>query len=279
MPVTVLCNAIGEKAPEWVQVLPAGPNIKGLDGRSWLFRNPKMIIHAFEKMKVPMVIDYEHGQELKAPNGEEAPAAGWIEKLEERNGGEIWAKVDWTKKAEQSINSREYRFLSPAFLSDTISKEIISLSSVGLTNKPNLVMQSLNSRELESNSNSWSEVSKALGVQVNSNEELVEALNSRAEKESLSQSIALVDKYISNATFAPSQRDFLIETCRSQGVDAFEQFAIANKGFSYLNEKPSTPSKKTSSSLTETQLAVCRQVGVSEEQFLKSLNKEVNLNA
>lgn len=28
MPVTVLCNDIGEKAPEWVQVLPAGMTLK-----------------------------------------------------------------------------------------------------------------------------------------------------------------------------------------------------------------------------------------------------------
>ncbi|HBC3420728.1 TPA: hypothetical protein KD882_003059 [Vibrio parahaemolyticus] len=273
MPVTAICNDIGGKAPDWVQVLPGGPDIKGIDGRSWIMRNPNAIIYAFEKMKVPMVIDYEHGQEVKAPNGEEAPAAGWIEKLELRDG-QIWAKVDWTKKAADAINNREYRFLSPAFSYDQNSKEIISLSSVGLTNKPNLVMQALNNRN-STDEKSWEDISKALGVKVNSSSDVLDALNNRDSDELSKKAEELVDGYISDAVFAPSQRACLIAMCKLQGIDAFNSFAIANTGFSYLKERIVHKEKTTSSKLTESQIAVCRQVGVSEEQFLNSLNKGV----
>ncbi len=40
MPVTALCKELDEKASQWVQILPSGPDIKGLDGRSWVLRNP-----------------------------------------------------------------------------------------------------------------------------------------------------------------------------------------------------------------------------------------------
>ncbi|AZQ10120.1 phage protease [Shewanella khirikhana] len=271
MGVVALCNEIGEIAPEWVQVLPGGPDIKGLDGRSWIMRDPKAVIHAFNEMKVPMVIDYEHGQEIKAPKGEEAPAAGWVEQLEIRNG-EIWAKVDWTKKASNSISSREYRFLSPAFHYNS-DNEIIALSSVGLTNKPNLVMQALNSRKDEK----WSKYSKALGKEVSSDEELLSALNARDLDVKQKEAEQIVDGFISDAVFAPSQRDFLIACCRSQGVESFTEFASNTSGLSYLNKEVSInrSKDKAQDGLNDVQVAVCRNVGVSPERFLNIKKKEV----
>ncbi|QQO82689.1 phage protease [Shewanella algae] len=271
MGVVALCNEIGEIAPEWVQVLPGGPDIKGLDGRSWIMRDPNAVVHAFKNMKVPMVIDYEHGQEIKAPNGEEAPAAGWVEDLEVRNG-EIWAKVDWTKKASNSINTREYRFLSPAFHYNS-QKEIIALSSIGLTNKPNLVMQALNAKM----DDKWSKYSKALGREVSSDEELLSALNARDHDVKQKEAEKVVDGLISDAVFAPSQREFLIACCKSQGIDSFAEFASNTAGLSYLSSeiKISGKKEKNNDGLNDVQLAVCRNVGVSTEQFLKIKSKEV----
>lgn len=274
MSVMALCSEIGEIAPEWVQVLPSGPFIKGVDGRSWTMRDPKLIIEAFEQSNIPMVIDYEHGQELKAPKGEEAPAAGWIDKLEVRDG-EIWARVDWTEKASKSINSREYRFLSPAFGFNS-EKEIIYMSSVGLTNKPNLVMQALNNRQEES-SDKWSRISIALGKNVDSDDGLISALNSNHSAAKKEEAESVVDKFISNAVFTPAQKDFLVACCRSQGVDEFEKFASNTVGLTYLNkEKHVTKSTKSNvHGLSDLQIAVCRSVGVSPEQFLSVKNKEV----
>ena len=133
--------AAGE-VPEWVEVLPAGPEITGRDGRYWIMSDPHAVVLASE---LPLHVDYEHASELRAPNGEPAPAAGWIDKLEVRDGA-IWAHVEWTPKARAMIADREYRFLSPTFWHDIETYRIFSLVSVALTNRPNLSMTALNAR-------------------------------------------------------------------------------------------------------------------------------------
>ncbi|WCH26162.1 phage protease [Aeromonas salmonicida] len=264
MPYVALCIEIPREAPEWVQVMPRGPEIKGLDGRKWSMKDPAKLIDMFKNMGLPLVIDYEHGQELKAPEGEEAPASGWIEDLELRDG-EVWAKVDWTARAAKAINSREYRFLSPAF-AHTPSMEILNLESVALTNKPNLVMTALNSRE--QGGKGWDEVSVALGVQVKTPGDVMAALNRRDEVALNRQVEAVVDQAIADARFCPAQRDFLISTCRAQGPEAFKEFADLNGGFANLSTPVKLPPLPGKSRLSDAQVAVCRAVGVSEEQFL-----------
>ena len=264
MSFVALCNEIPSSAPEWVQIMPSGPEIKGLDGRKWNMKDPSKLIDKFKQSGLPLVIDYEHAQELKSPKGEEAPAAGWVEDLELRDG-EIWAKVSWTERATKTINSREYRFLSPAFLYDN-RNEILELSSVGLTNRPNLIMAALNSRDV--GNELWGEVSTALGVQVTNSSDLIAALNSRNDKALDRQVEEAVDQAIKEARFCPAQRDFLIATCRSQGIEKFNAFAESTSAFSHINSQASFSKTPLESRLSETQLAVCRAVGVSEEQFL-----------
>lgn len=264
MPYVALCSEMPQVAPEWVQIMPSGPEIKGLDGRKWSMKDPAKLIDMFKNMGLPLVIDYEHGQELKAPEGEEAPAAGWIEDLELRDG-ELWAKVSWTERAAKAINSREYRFLSPAFAYDA-SMQILGLSSVALTNKPNLVMTALNSRE--QGGKGWDEVSVALGVQVKTPGDVMAALNRREDVALNRQVEAVVDQAIADARFCPAQRDFLIATCRAQGPEAFKAFADLNGGFANLSTPVKLPLLPGKSRLSDAQVAVCRAVGVSEEQFL-----------
>ncbi|MEQ1712580.1 MAG: phage protease, partial [Hyphomicrobium sp.] len=135
-------------APEWIEVLPAGPEIAGRDGRYWIADDPGRIV-SDSLAGGPLHVDYEHASEVRAPQGEPAPAAGWIDKLETRDGGAIWAHVEWTPRARQMIADREYRFISPVFYFDKDSLRILSLVSVALTNKPNLTMTALNRRQGE----------------------------------------------------------------------------------------------------------------------------------
>lgn len=131
-------------APDWVQLLPSGPKITGRDGRAWFLNDPQDVITAFQQREIPICVDFEHSSEHRAPQGLDAPAAGWITQLEIRDG-EIWGNVEWTPKAAQQIADREYRFLSPVFTYQKAGKQIIALVSAGLTNQPNLSMTALNS--------------------------------------------------------------------------------------------------------------------------------------
>lgn len=141
------------QAPEWVQLIPAGPHVEGRDGRSWVFdeASASLVLNAFTSRGMPVPIDWEHASERLAPKGQEAPAAGWIDRLELRGDRTMWGHVEWTQRAANQVASREYRYLSPAFWFDPKTMRIKALDSVGLTNNPNLRLIALNeqARNLE----------------------------------------------------------------------------------------------------------------------------------
>ncbi len=148
----------GGGAPEWVELLPAGPEVMGRDGRRWVFDDPERVAAAsldgsdpdLSSAKKEIPIDWEHATEIKAPQGEPAPAAGWITALEVRGSssqGALWGRVEWTERGREAVASREYRYLSPVFLHEKEpGGRIVRLLSAGLTNSPNLRMTAL-SRE------------------------------------------------------------------------------------------------------------------------------------
>lgn len=145
-PAFARCVALDGAASEWIELIPAGPDVSGADGRAWVNDAPAAIVAAFNARHVPLVVDWEHATEHRAPSGLDAPAAGWIDRVEDR-GGAIWGHVEWTEKAAAQIAAREYRFLSPVFLYDKPSRRIIALTSAGLTNTPNLTLTALNREE------------------------------------------------------------------------------------------------------------------------------------
>jgi phage I-like protein len=147
--------------PDWIELLPAGPDIRGADGRTWTLPDPAAVVAAFEDRAAPLVVDWEHASEHRARHGLDAPAAGWIDRLQVRNGA-VWGRVTWTEKAAAQIAGREYRFLSPVFTYEKAGARIVQLISVGLTNQPNLPLTALN-RE-ESPMSFPTAVCKALGL-------------------------------------------------------------------------------------------------------------------
>jgi phage I-like protein len=132
-------------APDWIELIPAGQIITGRDGRTWINDRPDVILQAFAAEGKDLPVDWEHSSVLKAREGEEAPAGGWIKQMEAREGGAIWGRVEWTEKGRASIASREYRYLSPVFLYEIESRRIFRITSCGLTNQPNLFLNALNS--------------------------------------------------------------------------------------------------------------------------------------
>lgn len=142
---TALCFSLDGSAPEWIELIPAG-SVDGVDGRSWINDQPDAIVATFTARSKPLVVDWEHATQLRAPDGMEAPAAGWIDRIENR-GGAIWGHADWTPRARSQIAAKEYRFLSPVFDYEKQSRRVISLVAAGLTNTPNLTLTALNREE------------------------------------------------------------------------------------------------------------------------------------
>ncbi len=127
--------------PAWLLLVPAG-RFAGRDGRTWINSQPDQVVAAFNASQRDIVVDLEHAAELKAPKGEAAPAQAWITALENRDGA-IWGQVDYTEPGRALIESRQYRYYSPAFHFDS-EGVIWSMASVGLTNKHNLYLPALN---------------------------------------------------------------------------------------------------------------------------------------
>lgn len=86
----------------------------------------------------PLVIDYEHQTLSAAEKGIRAPAAGWIQRVEWREGKGLWATVKWTAAARGHIAAEEYQFISPVIVYD--DKGLITGVLMGaLTNFPALL--------------------------------------------------------------------------------------------------------------------------------------------
>lgn len=148
----------------------------------------ELIRRQFKDRKVDIVIDYEH-QTLADV---QAPAGGWIKDLY-LGIDAIMAKVEWTKKAAEYLENKEYRYLSPVVLVRKRDQKAMALHSAALTNTPAIdgmfaLVNSLNIEDIPEGGNSMDlkELAKALGLPENATEEEVkkaaEAAGKAAEK-------------------------------------------------------------------------------------------------
>lgn len=147
--------------PQWLLLAPAG-DFTGRDGRSYTNGDPDALAAAFDDTSA-LPIDWEHSTHLRAPQGESAPAAGWITGLEVRDG-EVWGAVEWNERGAADLRARAYRYYSPAYLLGE-GGTIRQLVSVGLTNQPNLKLPALNQRAPTNPEPAMDElIRKALGL-------------------------------------------------------------------------------------------------------------------
>lgn len=178
----------------------------------------EMAFHAKQR-GLDIVVDYEH----ETLWGTKAPASGWIKpeniKVE---GGELWVMINWTPTALEFIEKKEYRYLSPVFMKDTVDPATGSfvgwtLHSVALTNTPFL---SEIGTLFENKSREVGEKDKQL-VSLKAEVEVYK----KAEVE------RRVDKVIAEQKLALSQREWAIDyaTKDTNGFDEFIKTLIPLK--------------------------------------------------
>lgn len=293
--------------PEWLPMIPAG-TFTGRDGRSWINDNPASVVSAsFRYPKLPF--DMEHATELKGPKGEEAPAYAWIDALRVNDDGSIDAHIEWTADGEAIVRGKKYRYYSPAFF-NTADAQVTRLSSAGLTNKPNLYLPALNS---ENTMTVPVQIATVLGLAatasvddavsaiqtIQSNEKV--ALN-RAQNPDLSKFIPvethqlalnraetaesrlkalddktatnLVDDAVTAGKVAPANREMYLALCRTE--EGRQQFTAFMQTAPVLVNADPTKGKenKGQAELTETELAMCRSMGLTKEEFLAAKPKQ-----
>jgi phage I-like protein len=109
-----------------------------------MLADPSAVIAATNalRMKAGIAIDYDHATDFGAPQGNPAPAAGWITEFAIRSGA-IWGRVEWTERAASAIRAHEYRYISPVFQYAPGDGTITRLLRAGLTNNPNLYLTAI----------------------------------------------------------------------------------------------------------------------------------------
>lgn len=293
--------------PEWLPMIPAGM-FTGRDGRSWINDNPASVVSAsFRYPKLPF--DMEHATELKGPKGEEAPAYAWIDALRVNDDGSIDAHIEWTADGEAIVRGKKYRYYSPAFF-NTADAQVTRLSSAGLTNKPNLYLPALNS---ENTMTVPVQIATVLGLAASASiEDAVSAIQTiktsekvalnRAQNPDLSKFIpvethqlalnraetaegrlkalddktatSLVDDAVTAGKVAPANREMYLALCRTE--EGRQQFTAFMQTAPVLVNADPTKGKenKGQAELTETELAMCRSMGLTKEEFLAAKPKQ-----
>ena len=136
--VTTLCRSlpsdINAEEGIWLPLVPIGA-FAGRDCRSWTNSDPEAVIN---NTTLPFVLDIDHASEL-TPNTE---ASGWVTKLKIQED-HIFGWLEFNALGKKAVDEKRYKFYSPAF---NVTKDgvLLDLSSMGLTNKPNLYVPALN---------------------------------------------------------------------------------------------------------------------------------------
>lgn len=290
--------------PTWLPMIPAG-QFTGRDGRSWSNNTPEAFI---AQTTLPVPFDIEHATELLAPQGFPAPAQGWIEELQIRDG-QIFGRIEWNEDGCEVLCEKKYRWYSPAFRYDQ-NGNITALSSSGLTNKPNLYVPALNSEE--STVPLPEKIAQALGLQSTaSDDDAVSAISAlkTAEQVALNRSQSpdptkfipiethtlalnraesaegklaekektevesLVDQAVADGKVAPANKGMYLALCRTQeGRDQFKAF-VSSAPKIVTDEETNHQKPASGEKLSADEVALCRQMNVSPEEFLAAKAK------
>ena len=79
-----------------------------------------------------VLVDAEHQSE----KGGTTEAKGWLSKVNFVPGKGLFGSIKWTDIGRKLVENRVFRWLSPSWLIDKVTREPVAMTSVALTNKP-----------------------------------------------------------------------------------------------------------------------------------------------
>ena len=130
-----MINTLYQIEPEgWVQIGRTGSftHAKGLN----VFTQGDLAACA-SGFGAELLVDFEH--ESRTPEGS-TEAAGWVQAVQCRADGSLWAQVRWSDAGRAAVEGGRYRFCSPEFMShqEADGWHPRQLAGLALTNRPNL---------------------------------------------------------------------------------------------------------------------------------------------
>lgn len=290
--------------PDWVQLTPPGPRVQGRDGRAWGLADPAAVVDAFARGGIDLPVDLEHSTEIKAPKGEPAPAVGWINAMELRDGA-VWARVAWTDAGREAVGGRSYRYLSPVLMARVKDNQVVAIASAALTNRPNLALAALNSQSTETAMHP--DLIRALNLPDDAAEDAVvaavnslvaqvaqpditrfvpaaeyqsalnrataaeAALAAQAQAQTEAAITAAVDEAVAAGKVTPASRDFYLNACRAEGgLDKFRAFLAVAPTIAAPSGLGTPDPAQTGTALNAAEATIAAACGVSPEAFVKT---------
>ncbi len=241
--------------PTRVRIAPWG-GVESVNGQFTVDDESALLVtQQFESHGTDLPIDYEHqtlGGTYASPNGQ-APAAGWIKRIESQPGKGLFAVVEWTDPARELLASKQYRYLSPVAVVRKEDQKLIALHSVALTNKPAIVnAEPIVNRVQVTNLNAPTDALVALRDQLGLDESaddetiLITAKHCLDRFETESKKKNANDKVqaaVINGQLTEAQRDIAIELAMSD-ADLFDRW-IATSPTIITRGKTTAPSAST----------------------------------
>ena len=289
-----------DSAPEWIKIAPRGAAVTR-DGRAFDF-SPESLVARFAADKVDIAVDIGHG--LVKDMG--APAVAWIHELQARDDG-LYGRVDWLGTGKAILAAKSHRYVSPTFNHDEAGRATW-IHSVSLVAAPALSdMPALASADPQQEHPTMKTVLAALGLQTAATEaEALAALTALQAK--VIDPATVVSKAVHDATLAqlaaatnrlttietetrqreieavidgalkakkilPAQKAHYVALCSTDAgltqVKAMLAVTPALLGATDLDDKD--PEKGGGGELTAAQLSVCAALGLSVEDYKKTL--------
>jgi phage I-like protein len=285
MRITLELNKI--KSGDRVLILPMG-EINGRDGRRWVLtpEDAEAIVAKISDEGVDIVVDFDHSTHWQG-----GKAAGWLAQFQVEERG-VTAAIEFTPAGQAAVDAREYRYLSPAFLSE--GERILRLLSVALVNDPNIAdLPALNKKQqqgggpmdLQAQLNAMrsdkekaeAEVARLAGQLKARETELLTEVNSlktelaaRDQKAAEAVVAATVEKAIKDGKLAPAQKDSAIALGLNSRQALESLIANSPLDLKLLEQAQAKGKGDGGPELDEVELQVCRQMGVNPDEFKKT---------
>ena len=203
------------------------------------------ILNAWNAAGSPeLLVDADHA----SCDGGSTRAYAWASNMRVEDGG-LFADFKFTDEGAKAVNSREFRFVSPVF--DVAENgEIAALSSIALTNRPNLPVSCVLNRESTGVKNvedtkdkpKMDKILNALGLGPGASEDDAVAAIAKVKNERDEAKSALVknaaEKFADDNKDRIENRQAVVDLYIKNGKDVAEAFLAAFKAPEKAPEKP-----------------------------------------
>ena len=230
------------KDGEKVQVSPVGEVI-GLDGRGFKIDGEKLVANIkANELDIPLDANHDFDRAL-----------GWFsyESFEVRDDG-IYAALEFTPKGVEANNAKEYRYLSPVYeMSD--NRVVAGLDSVGFVNRPNLLNNPLNSKEINT-------VSTELKAEL----EALKTKNAELEEEKNKLQAQLDTKDQENEA---NEKNAEIKSIKEELEFMKTLLAETNQKISIFGKKMDLDPNNQGGELNDSELKTAKLLGLSADEY------------